>query len=57
MFEPIRRRLHAWHMRNYTRRRLAMLDSRILTDLGIERDQIARIDIEGDRIDIEGDRK
>ena len=61
MFNPIRRRLYAWHMRNYTRRRLAMLDSRILADLGIERDQIddviARIDIEGDRIDIEGDRK
>ncbi|MEQ9635516.1 MAG: DUF1127 domain-containing protein [Devosia marina] len=53
MFNPIRRRLYAWHMRNYTRRRLAMLDSRILADMGIERDQIgdmvARIDIEGDR--------
>jgi len=53
MFEPIRRRLHAWHMRNYTRRRLAMLDSRILADMGIERDQIddvvARLEIEGTR--------
>lgn len=53
MFEPITRRLHAWHMRNYTRRRLAMLDNRILADLGIERDQIgdfvARIDVDGAR--------
>lgn len=53
MFEPITRRFHAWHMRNYTRRRLAMLDNRILADLGIERDQIgdfvARINMEGER--------
>ena len=53
LFEPITRRLHAWHMRNYTRRRLAMLDNRMLADLGIERDQIgdfvARLDIEGTR--------
>ena len=54
MFEPVRRRLYAWHMRNSTRRRLAMLDSRILADMGIERDQIGDF---VDRIDIEGDRK
>ena len=40
MFEPLTRRLHAWHMRNVTRRKLAMLDDRILADMGIERDHI-----------------
>ena len=51
MFEPITRRLYAWHMRNFTRRKLSMLDDRLLSDLGIERDHInehvARIEIEG----------
>lgn len=51
MFEPLKRRLHAWHMRNITRRKLSMLDNRLLADLGIERDHIgdlvARIDAEG----------
>ncbi|MHA6299797.1 DUF1127 domain-containing protein [Devosia sp. CAU 1758] len=53
MFEPLTRRLHDWHMRNVTRRKLSMLDTRILADMGIERDQIddfvARLNIEGDR--------
>jgi Domain of unknown function (DUF1127). len=40
MFEPLTRRLHAWHMRNETRRRLMRLDDRILADMGIERDSI-----------------
>ena len=51
MFEPLTRKLHAWHMRNVTRRRLAMLDNHLLADLGIERDQIndyvARLDVSG----------
>lgn len=53
MFEPLTRRLHAWHMRNFTRRKLSMLDDRILADLGIERggigDFVARLDSQGDR--------
>ena len=53
MFEPITRRLHAWHMRNVTRRRLALLDNHLLADLGIERDQIvdyvAGLDLTGGR--------
>lgn len=53
MFRPISRRLYAWHMRNVTRRKLCMLDDRLLADLGTEREQIdafvAGIDIEGDR--------
>lgn len=53
MFEPLTRRLHAWHMRNVTRRKLSMLDNRLLADLGVERDQIndfvAGLDIEGGR--------
>ena len=53
MFEPLTRRLHAWHLRNVTRRKLSLLDTRLLADLGIERDQIgdfvARLNLEGDR--------
>ncbi|MBJ3785889.1 DUF1127 domain-containing protein [Devosia sediminis] len=53
MFEPLSRRLHAWHMRNVTRRKLSMLDDRLLGDMGIERshigDFVARLDAEGAR--------
>jgi uncharacterized protein YjiS (DUF1127 family) len=53
MFEPLTRRLHAWHLRNVTRRKLFMLDTRLLADLGIERDQIndfvARLNVDGER--------
>ena len=53
MFEPLTRRLHAWHLRNVTRRKLSMLDNRLLADLGIERDQIGdfvvRLNLEGER--------
>jgi uncharacterized protein YjiS (DUF1127 family) len=53
MFEPLTTRLHAWHMRNLTRRKLAMLDDRLLIDMGIERrsigDYVARLDAEGVR--------
>ena len=53
MFEPLTRRLQAWHMRNLTRRKLSMLDNRLLADMGIERDQIgafvARLDVDGER--------
>ena len=51
MLDNLTRRLHAWHMRNVTRRRLALLDDRILSDMGIERasigDYVARLDAEG----------
>jgi len=40
MFAPLTRRFHAWHMRNITRRKLRMLDDRLLSDMGIERDSI-----------------
>ena len=40
MFEPLTRRLMAWHMRNVTRHRLSRLDDHLLADLGIERDHI-----------------
>ena len=53
MFEPLTRRLQAWHMHNVTRRRLSMLDARLLADIGIERgrtgDFVARLDIDGER--------
>lgn len=53
MFEPLTRRLHAWHMRNVTRRKLSMLDDHLLGDMGIERntigDFLARLDAEGTR--------
>ena len=40
MFAPLTRRFHAWHMRHITRRKLRMLDDRLLSDMGIERDGI-----------------
>jgi uncharacterized protein YjiS (DUF1127 family) len=53
MFEPLTRRLQAWHMHNVTRRRLSMLDARLLADIGIERggtsDFVARLNIDGER--------
>ena len=53
MFDTMTRRLHAWHMRNVTRRQLALLDDWILCDMGIERasigDYVARLDAEGRR--------
>ena len=54
MFEPLTRRLHAWHLHNVTRRKLSMLDNRLLADLGIERDQIGDFVV---RLNLEGDRK
>lgn len=53
MFEPLTRRLHAWHLRSVTRRKLSQLDTRLLADLGLERDQIgdfvARLNMDGER--------
>lgn len=53
MFEPLTSRLHAWHMRNVTKRKLSQLDDRLLIDMGIERgsigDYVARLDAEGER--------
>lgn len=52
MFEPIRKRLYRWHQRNATRRRLALLDDRLLADIGTKRsgigDFIAAHDWEGE---------
>ena len=33
MFEPIRNRLRLWHLRHVARRRLSMLDDRLLADI------------------------
>lgn len=37
MFGPLTRRLHSWHLRNVTRRRLALLDARLLADIGADK--------------------
>lgn len=53
MFEPLTRRLRAWHLRNVTRRKLSMLDKRTLADMGIDRnaidDFVARLPLDGDQ--------
>ena len=41
MLEPITSRLRRWHLRNVTRRKLSMLDDRLLTDIGTKRSGIA----------------
>ena len=41
MFEPIKNRLRRWHLRNLTRRQLALLDDRLLADIGTKRSGIA----------------
>jgi uncharacterized protein YjiS (DUF1127 family) len=41
MFEPIRNRPRRWHLRNITRRKLSLLDDRLLTDIGTKRSGIA----------------
>lgn len=40
MFVPIQNRLRRWHLRNLTRRKLALLDDRLLADIGTERSGI-----------------
>lgn len=40
MFEPLARRLHYWRLRSVTRRKLAMLDNRLLADIGTDRDNL-----------------
>ncbi|MBO9590435.1 DUF1127 domain-containing protein [Devosia sp.] len=40
MFEPITNRLRRWHLRNITRRKLSLLDDRLLTDIGTRRSGI-----------------
>jgi len=53
MFGTLTRRLHAWHLRNITRRKLSVLDDRLLSDMGIRRDDsgdmVAWTREEGDR--------
>lgn len=41
MFEPIRNRLRRWHLRSVTRRKLSLLDDRLLVDIGTTRSGIA----------------
>ncbi|MBN9334937.1 DUF1127 domain-containing protein [Devosia sp.] len=41
MFDPLKQRLRLWHLRNVTRRRLSMLDDRLLADIGTRRSGIA----------------
>jgi uncharacterized protein YjiS (DUF1127 family) len=40
MFETMRRRFADWRLRQIARRKLSMLDDRLLLDLGTERDCI-----------------
>ena len=40
MFEPITRRLRNWRIRSITRRKLHLLDDRLLADIGTERSTI-----------------
>ncbi|UYN99193.1 MAG: DUF1127 domain-containing protein [Devosia sp.] len=40
MFDPITRRFARWRLRAETRRKLAMLDNRLLADIGTERSAI-----------------
>jgi uncharacterized protein YjiS (DUF1127 family) len=40
MFVPIQNRLRRWHLRNLTRRKLALLDDRLLADIGTKRSGI-----------------
>jgi uncharacterized protein YjiS (DUF1127 family) len=42
LFDPIARRLSAWRERRLAIRRLHQLDDRLLADLGVSRDYIAR---------------
>lgn len=52
MFAPIKSRLRRWHLRNVTRRKLVLLDDRLLADIGTERscigDFIAAQNCEGE---------
>src|SRR5690606_34810688 len=40
MFQPLALRLRNWRLRQATRRKLAMLDDRLLADIGTQRDTI-----------------
>lgn len=40
MFNPILHRVRLWRLRNIARRKLAMMDDRMLADIGTERDAI-----------------
>ncbi len=40
MFAPLARKFIDWRLRNITRRKLAMLDDRMLADIGAKRDSI-----------------
>lgn len=41
MFKPITNRLRRWHLRNVTRRKLSLLDDRLLIDIGTRRSGLA----------------
>lgn len=41
MFAPIISRLRRWHLRSTTRRKLALLDDRLLADIGAKRSTIS----------------
>lgn len=40
MFAPLARKFIDWRLRSITRRKLAMLDDRLLADIGTRRDSI-----------------
>lgn len=42
MFEPLTRKFTTWRLRRITVHKLHMLDDRLLADLGIRREDIAR---------------
>ncbi len=40
MFEPVMSRFNDWRLRQIARRKLSMLDDRLLADLGTERETL-----------------
>lgn len=40
MFKPILHRVRLWRLRNIARSKLAMMDDRMLADIGTERDAL-----------------
>lgn len=54
MFEPLTSRLRSWHLRNVTRRRLALLDARLLADIGANKadagSQVVPLPLFGDHL-------
>ena len=52
MFGPLTSRLRQWHLRNVTRRKLALLDDRLLADIGAIRpdDKLVPLPFFGDTL-------